>query len=252
MNKPIRSFCSAKTCSTRERIFDLALLARRIASGIGRPFGLLTMDMADEAVPFHELLVGGRSVSGVRPDAARRVGLVEKSIAQTAALIGGGVRRAPFANEAETAIERDVVLIAEDRNRHIDGRHRAILARLGLGVFDCPARVAILLAELRGLVFPVVGDAPVLDRLLLVLGVALTRSGDQARIDDLARHGEVTGLPKRRIEALEQWPDGAGLREFLPEQPNRPGVGDAIRQSKSEKTHEGQPIIDQEFGAFVR
>src|ERR1700730_12472798 len=39
--QPIRSFCSAKTCSTCERIFDLALLARRIASGIGRPFGLL-------------------------------------------------------------------------------------------------------------------------------------------------------------------------------------------------------------------
>jgi hypothetical protein len=30
-----------QTCSTRERIFDLVLLARRIASGIGRPFGLL-------------------------------------------------------------------------------------------------------------------------------------------------------------------------------------------------------------------
>src|SRR2546425_3924704 len=135
------------------------------------------MDMADEAVPFHELLLGGRSVRGVRPDAARRVGLVEKSIAQTAGLIGSGVRRAPFANEAETAIERDVVRIAEDRNRQIDGRRRSILARLGLGGFDCPARVAILLAEL---VFPVVGDAPVLARLLLVLGVALTRSGDQA------------------------------------------------------------------------
>ena len=114
-----------------------------------------------------------------------------------------------------------MVLIAEDRNRQIDGRRQSILARLGLGVFDGPARVAILLAELRGLVFPVVGDAPVLDRLLLVLGVALTRSGDQARIDDLARHGDVTGLPKRCIEALEQWPNGAGLREFLPEQPNR-------------------------------
>ena len=125
--------------------------------------------MADEAVAFHELLVGGRSVSGVRPDAARRVGLVEKSIAQTAALIGCGVRRAPFANEAETAIERDVVLIAEDRNRQIDGRRRSTLARLGLGVFDGPTRVAILLAELRGLVFPGVGDAPVLDRLLQVL-----------------------------------------------------------------------------------
>ena len=77
-------------------------------------------------------------------------------MAQTAALIGCGVRHAPFANEAETAIERDVVLIAEDRN--CDGRRRSILARLGLGVFDCPARVAILLAELRGLVFPVVDD----------------------------------------------------------------------------------------------
>src|ERR1700719_1134077 len=124
------------------------------------PLRPLTMDMADEAVPFHELLVGGRSVSGVRPDAARRVGLVEKSIAQMAALKGGGVRRAPFANEAETAIERDVVLIAEHRNRQVDGRRRSILARLGLGVFDCRARLAILLAELRGLVFPGVGDGP--------------------------------------------------------------------------------------------
>src|ERR1700737_3451725 len=143
MNKPIRSFGSAKTCSTRERIFDLALLARRIASGTGSPLRPLPMDMADEAVPGHKVFLRGRSVSGVRPDAARRVGLVEKSIAQTAALIGGGVRRAPFANEAETAIERDVVLIAEDRNRQIDGGRRSILARLGLGGFCCPARVAI-------------------------------------------------------------------------------------------------------------
>src|SRR5256885_5864649 len=109
MNKPIRSFCSAKTCSTRERIFDLALLARRIASGIGRPFGLLRWTWLTKPFLSMKLLVGGRSVSGVRPDAARRVGLVEKSIAQTAALIGSGVCRAPFANEAETAIERDVV-----------------------------------------------------------------------------------------------------------------------------------------------
>ena len=33
MNSPIRSFCSANTCSTRARIFDFALLARRIVSG---------------------------------------------------------------------------------------------------------------------------------------------------------------------------------------------------------------------------
>src|ERR1700680_4059651 len=48
LNKPIRSFGSAKTCSTRERIFDLALLARRIASGIGRPFGLLRWTWLDK------------------------------------------------------------------------------------------------------------------------------------------------------------------------------------------------------------
>ena len=159
--------------------------------------------MADEAVPFHELLVGGRSVSGVRPDAARRVGLVEKSIAQTAALIGGGVRRAPFANEAETAIERcgSDSRTPESPDRQAASIHpRAAcsrgLALVYLGVFDCPARVAILLAELRGLVFPVVGDAAALDRLLRVLGVAPTRSGDQARIDDLGRHGDGTELPK--------------------------------------------------------
>src|SRR5712671_4652686 len=40
------------------------------------PLRPLTMDMADEAVPFHELLVGGRSVSGVRPE----IGEVLRSI----------------------------------------------------------------------------------------------------------------------------------------------------------------------------
>ena len=40
-NRPILTFCSAKTCSTRERIFDFALLARRVAAGIALPFGFL-------------------------------------------------------------------------------------------------------------------------------------------------------------------------------------------------------------------
>jgi hypothetical protein len=41
MTSSIRSFCSAKTCSMRERIFDLALLPRRTALGMMRPFGFL-------------------------------------------------------------------------------------------------------------------------------------------------------------------------------------------------------------------
>ncbi len=30
--RSVRSFCAAKTCSTQERTFNLALLARRLAS----------------------------------------------------------------------------------------------------------------------------------------------------------------------------------------------------------------------------
>ena len=39
--RPILAFCSAKTCSTRDRIFDFALLALRVTAGIGRPLGFL-------------------------------------------------------------------------------------------------------------------------------------------------------------------------------------------------------------------
>ena len=118
-------------------------------------------------------------------------------------------------------------MIAKNRYRQID-RWRAILARLGLGELERPTCVAILLARFRGLVLPAVRHPPFLDRRLLFIGVALARRRDQARVNDLTRHGDVTGLPKRRIKALEQRPDGAGLREFLSEQPNRPGVGDTI------------------------
>jgi hypothetical protein len=90
--------------------------------------------------------------------------------------------------------------------------------------------IAILLAQFRGLVLPVVRDPPFHRRLLFV-GIALARRGDQARINDLARHGKVAGLPQRRIEALEQWSDCAGLRQLLPKQPNRAGVGNALRQT---------------------
>ena len=194
MNRSIRSFWAAKTCSTLERIFDLTLLARR----------LFAMDAADKAVLFHELFVGLRAIRRVGPDPARRVGLVEKPFAQTRALVGGGVRRAPAADEAKLAIDRNVILISEDRNRQIDRRRRAIFSRLGFGELDRPARVAILLAEFRGLVLPCVWNAPFLDRLFLFHRVALAWRSDQAGVDDLARHGDVAGLAEDRVEAGKQ------------------------------------------------
>ena len=80
------------------------------------------MDAADEAVLFHELLVGFRAVSGVGPDGARRVGLVEQVFAQARTFLGSGVRRHPFADDPEAAIDRDVVLIAEGRDGDVDRR----------------------------------------------------------------------------------------------------------------------------------
>jgi hypothetical protein len=47
---------------------------------------LLAMDMADEAILVQERLVGRRSVGGIGPHPARRIGLVEQALAQTTAL----------------------------------------------------------------------------------------------------------------------------------------------------------------------
>src|SRR2546422_9423922 len=40
-------------------------------------------------------------------------------------------------------------------------------------------------------IFPLIGNAALLDCFLLVVRIALPRRGDEARIDDLARHGDV-------------------------------------------------------------
>jgi hypothetical protein len=57
-------------------------LARRIVSGMARPFRLLAMDMADEAVLFHERFVPRRAIGRIRKDLACRIGLVEQPLAQ--------------------------------------------------------------------------------------------------------------------------------------------------------------------------
>src|SRR5436305_10873878 len=104
------------------------------------------------------------------------------------------MRRCPFADQTMRTVDRDVVLIAKGRDGEIDLRH-AILLRLGFRVFDDPARVAVLLSELRGLVLPVLGNATVTERLLLLLCVALLRRRDDRGIDSLAAHRQATTSP---------------------------------------------------------
>src|SRR5438046_10224182 len=102
-------------------------------------------------------------------------------------------------------IDRDMVLVAECRNGQIDQR-RGVLPRLGLAVFDRPARVTILLAQLRGLVLPILWYAPLLDRLLLVRGVALLGSGYNGGVDDLSTHS--------KIAQRSQWAQGNWQRAW--------------------------------------
>jgi hypothetical protein len=52
-----------------------------------------------------------------------------------------------------SAIDAEMVFIAEGRNRQIDARP-PLFVRFGFGVFERPACVAVLLAQLGGLVSP--------------------------------------------------------------------------------------------------
>jgi hypothetical protein len=77
-------------------------------------------------------------------------------------------------------------------------------ARFGLAKFDRPARVAILVPQISRLGLPVRRYPALFDCLLLVVRIALARRRNQAGIDDLTRHGNVTGLSQHGIELLEQ------------------------------------------------
>src|SRR5947209_4546124 len=165
---------------------------------------LLAMDAADEAVPFEERFVRLRAVGRVGPHRARGVGLVEQPFTQPRALISRSVGCVPAPDQPMLAIDRDVVLVAECRDGDVDRRNRPVRARLGLAELDRPARVAVLVPELGGLGLPGLGNASVLDGLLFLLGVALLGRGDQRSVDDLAAHGDVTGLAQRRVEPVEQ------------------------------------------------
>ncbi len=110
---------------------------------------LLAMDAADEAVPFEERLVRLRAVGRVGPDGARGVGLVEQPLAQPRALVGGGVGRVLAPDQPVLAVDGDMVLVAECRDGDVDWRNRPTRPRLGLAELDRPARVAVLLPELR-------------------------------------------------------------------------------------------------------
>ena len=101
------------------------------------------------------------------------------------------------------AVDAEMIFITKGRDCEINPRY-AIRARFGLGVLDRPARIAILLAQLGGLLRPRRWDAALLDLALLAVGVALLWRGDDRGVDDLAAHRQKPGRRQRRLKALKQ------------------------------------------------
>ena len=101
------------------------------------------------------------------------------------------------------------------------------------------------------MVFPVLGDPALLDVRLLGIRVALLGGRDEARINDLAGHRDVSRLADRQVKADEQRLDRPGLRQPLAERPDGLRIRHPVGQAEPEKAHEREPVVDQELGAVV-
>src|SRR5690349_21575039 len=120
-----------------------------------------------------------------------------------------GIGRRPAADQSVPTIDRDMVLVAERRDRDVDLRY-AIFARLGLAELHRPACIAILLAQFRRTLRPLPRDASRLDLSLLSFGVALLRRGDDRGINDLPAHREIASLLQSGVKACKQPIDRTG------------------------------------------
>ena len=201
--------------------------ARRLPIGDPNAVGhqpalrLLAVDARDEAAPGQHGFVLRRALGGVGPDVARPIGSIQH-VFEPRPVMRGGVGRRSFANEAEAAIDRHVILVAERRNR---GRPAAASrpcaawpccispsrARRGLSARSWPACPS----RRRECVPP--------DRLLFLERISLHRRRDDRRVDDLPAHRQKAGLAQPHVETREQGVDGAGLLQRLAERPDRNG-----------------------------
>src|SRR6266481_8028191 len=105
-----------------------------------------------------------------------------------------------------------------------------------------PARVRVLLRILGRLLLPSLRCLAGLDRLVLLLRVALLGHRHNRGVNDLAAARNVARGLEMLAEALEQLVDQPGLRQRLAKQPDRGGIRHRLLEFQIEKAHERQPV----------
>src|SRR5467141_3762978 len=196
----------------------LALRQRTIACGA-------PVDTALQALLLQARLDLDRAVGAVRPDLLAGVGEVEH-IVQLLTVVHGRVRRIPFADQLVRLVHADMVLVAVE----------------ALVVLLRPARVRVLLRILGRLLLPSLRCLAGLDRLVLLLRVALLGHRHNRGVNDLAAARNVARGLEMLAEALEQLVDQPGLRQRLAKQPDRGGIRHRLLEFQIEKAHERQPV----------
>src|SRR5258707_4309080 len=178
----------------------LALRQRTISRGA-------TVDMALQALRRQARLNLHRAVGAVRPDPIAGIGEIEH-IVQLLTVVHGRVRRIPFADQLVRLVHADMVLVAVE----------------ALVVLLRPARVRVLLRILGRLLLPSLRRLAGLDRLVLLLRVALLGHRHNRGVNDLAAARNVARGLEMLAEAREQPVDQPGLRQRLAKQPDRGGI----------------------------
>ena len=116
MNRPIRSFCWPKTCSTADRTRDFVALPRRISSGISRRSGFWRWIWLKRAAIAKPGLVDLRSVGRIRPDDGCPV-VGGDDLAQHGAIMTCCTGYGPETDHAEGPVDRHMRLAAEHCDR---------------------------------------------------------------------------------------------------------------------------------------
>ena len=145
----------------------------------------------------------------------------------------GGMRDGHFAHQLVALVHAGVQLVA-----------KVILA-----VLFCPTRVDVLLCPLVRL--PSQRHRALFDGVSFLALVALNRCLYQRRIDDLAAARQVTVLMQLFLDLLEHASPRASLRQTVPKQPDRLGIGNTAALGQIQKLQEASAVKQLVFQRVI-